>query len=58
MAVAFMMFNKELQRNGGESAETAISRRFFLSFIAELDISELLSPKLFFFLKTFTLKLH
>ncbi len=45
MAVAFMMFIKELLWNGGESA---ICRRFFLPFFAELDIFESFEAMLFF----------
>ena len=46
MAVAFMMFIKELRRNGGE---TAIYRRiFFLPFLAELDNSESFENNFFF----------
>ena len=52
MAVAFMMFIKELRRNGGETAATAENRHlppnFFLPFLAELYISELFEPNLFF----------
>ena len=52
MAVAFMMFIKELQRNGGETAAIAENRHlppnFFLPFLAELYISELFEPNLFF----------
>ncbi len=52
MAVAFMMFILELRRNGGETAATAENRRqppnFFLPFLAELYISELFEPNLFF----------
>ena len=49
MAVAFMMFILELQRNGGETAATAENRRiFFLPFLAELYISESFEPNLFF----------
>ncbi len=41
MAVAFMMFSKELRRNGGETAATAKNNRiFFMPFLAELDILE------------------
>ncbi len=52
MAVAFMMFIKELQRNGGETAATAEIRHqppnFFLPFLAELYISESFEPNFFF----------
>ncbi len=49
MAVAFMMFIKELRRNGGEIAAAAENRqKFFLPFLAELYISELFKPNLFF----------
>ena len=52
MAVAFMMFIKELRRNGGETAATAENRNqlqnFFLPFLAELYVSELFEPNLFF----------
>ena len=40
MAVAFMMYNKELRKNVGETVATAICRRIFLPFLAELDIFE------------------
>ncbi len=44
MAVAFMMFIKELQVNGGA---TAISPRIFvLPFLVELYIFELFEPNL------------
>ena len=51
MAVAFMMFILELRRNGGETVATAENRRFFLSFLAELDILETFEVILFFLKK-------
>ncbi len=55
MAVAFMMFIKELRRNGGETAATAENGHqvpnFFLPFLAESYISESFEPNLFFFKK-------
>ncbi len=48
MAVTFMMIIKELRRNGGETAATAICRRIFLPFLAELDILESFEAILFF----------
>ncbi len=52
MAVAFMMFIKELWRNGSKTAATADNRHqppnFFLSFLAELDIFETFEAILFF----------
>ena len=53
MAVAFMMFIKELRRNGGETAATAENRRFFLPFLAELVNSETFETNLFFLKKYF-----
>ncbi len=42
MAVAFMMFIKELRKNGGEIAASAENNHlppiFFFPFLAELDI--------------------
>ncbi len=53
MAVAFMMFIKELRRNGGETNATAENRHlppnFFVPFLAELDILESLEAILLFF---------
>ncbi len=40
MAFAFMMFIKDLRRNGGETAENRNQDTFFL-FLDELYISEL-----------------
>ncbi len=44
MAVAFMMFIRELWRNGGQTAATAenchLPPNFFMPFLAELDILE------------------
>ncbi len=55
MAVAFMMFIKELRINGGKTAATTENRyqppNFLLPFLAELNISELFEPNLFFFFK-------
>ena len=52
MAVASMMFIKELRRNGGKTAAIAENRHlppnFFLPFLAELYISESFEPNLFF----------
>ena len=46
MAVAFMMFLKELRRNDGETAENRhLPPHFFLSFLAELDIFESFEAK-------------
>ncbi len=53
MAVDFMMFIKELRKNGDEISATpknAICRRF-LPFLAELDIFESFEAILFFFSK-------
>ena len=52
MAVASMMFIKELRRNGGVTAATAENRHlppiFLLLFLAELDILESFEAILFF----------
>ena len=50
-AVAFMMFIKEIRRNGGKTAATAENRHqppFFLLFLAELDMFETFEAILFF----------
>ena len=53
MAVAFRMFIKELS-NGGETAENShLPQNFFLPFLAELYISELFEPNLYFFKKNY-----
>ena len=58
MAVAFMMFIKELRRNGSGFAATAENRFlppiFFLPFLAELDILGLNLGHLIFFSKNLT----
>ncbi len=43
-------FRRKMAVSGvtGETANTAICRRFFLPFLAELYISELFEPNLFF----------
>ncbi len=63
MAVAFMMFIKELRRNGGQirryRRKPPNAAEFFLPFLAELYISELFEPNLFLSKKntlTFALK--
>ncbi len=63
MAGAFMQFIKELRRNGGETAATTENRHLppniFLPLLAELYISELFEPNIFFSKKitlTFALK--
>ena len=51
IAVAYMMFIKELQRNVGGTAATAkknTSAAEFLQFLAELDIFETFETILFF----------
>ena len=62
MAVAFMIFIKELRRNGGETAATAENRHlppnFFFPFLAELDNLESFEAILFFFKKITPTFLH
>ena len=58
MAVAFMMFIKELRRNGDETTDTAENRHlppnFFLPFLAELDIFESFEAIIFFAQKNYS----
>ena len=50
VAVAFIMFMKELRRNGGETAENRHLPPNFLPFLAELDIFNHLGPHPILFL--------
>ncbi len=52
MAVAFMMFIKELRRNGDETVENRHQPpNYFLPFLDEIYISELFELNLIFFKK-------